>query len=222
MEFQKAIINEKEKLELINSNNRLSWIKCDYILKILFDIISPKRALMSIQYNKYIQKRIDINFNNYKNNSEIYSSIEIEIEIIPKKNQFYIPFINIIEENRKYYHIYFNNNKTEEIKKTTFNSKDKVRNITIFIDYQIKSFSNLFYDCNFIKSIDFKKYNRLNITDMSYMFYGCSSLDYLNLNNFDTSNTTDMSYMFGNCESLRQLNFTKFNTHNVTNMRGMF
>ena len=88
MEFQKAIINEKEKLELINSNNKLSLIKCDYILKILFDIIDPKRALMSIQYNKYIQKRIDININNYKNNYEIYSPIEIEIEIIPKKINF--------------------------------------------------------------------------------------------------------------------------------------
>ena len=209
-------------MELINSNNKLSWIKCNYILKKLFDIIDPKRALMSIQYNKYIQKRIDKNINNYKNNSEIYSLIEIEIEIIPKKNKFYIPFINIIEENRKYYHIYFNNNKTEEIKKTTFNSKDKVRNITIFIDYQIKSFSNLFYNCNFIKSIDFKKYYRLNITDMSYMFYGCSTLDYLNLTNFKTNRVNNMSYMFYGCSSLDYLNLNNFDTSNTTDMSYMF
>ena len=119
-------VEEQGQAKTINSNNILNNLKSDYFIRILFEYMSKGKSLKTIKYNKNIQKRIDININNYKNNSEIYSSIEIEIEIIPKKNQFYIPFINIIEENRKYYHIYFNNNKTEEIKKQLLIQKIKL------------------------------------------------------------------------------------------------
>ena len=68
---------------------------------------------------------MNININNYKNFSEKFSSIELEI--IPIQNE-YGPFIKIIEENKKYFHIYFNNSK-EEIKKTKLNKDDKVSKI---------------------------------------------------------------------------------------------
>ena len=55
--------------------------------------------------------------------------------------------------------------------------------IKIRIDYQIKSFPKLFYECECIESIKFKKFYRNNVTDMSYMFSGCSSLKDLNLSN---------------------------------------
>ena len=50
-----------------------------------------------------------------------------------------------------------------------------------------------------IKSIEFKKFYRNNVTDMSRMFFGCSSLKELNLNNFNTDNVTDMRCMFDGC-----------------------
>ena len=68
--------------------------------------------------------------------------------------------------------------------------------IKIIIDYQVKSFKELFSGCYYIESINFKKFYRNNITDMSYMFAGCSSLKELNLNNFNTNNVTNMSDMF--------------------------
>ena len=55
-----------------------------------------------------IQKRLNININSYKDFSEKFSSIELEIT--PIQNE-YGPFINIKDENKKYFHIYFNNNK---------------------------------------------------------------------------------------------------------------
>ena len=67
------------------------------------------------------------------------------------------------------------------------------------IDYQVKSFYELFDDCKCIESINFKKFYRNNITDMSWMFDGCSSLKELNLNNFNTNNVTGMSGMFFGC-----------------------
>ena len=184
----------------------------------LFGIMQKRISLKIIKYNINIQKRMNININNYKDFFEKFSSIELEI--IPIQNE-YGPFINIKEEDKKYFHIYFNNNKAE-IKKTELNKEDKVSKINIIIDYQIKSFEKLFYKCECIESINFKKFNRNNITDMSYMFCGCSSLKELNLNNFNTNNVTNMSGMFSGCSSLKELNLNNFNTNNVTNMSCMF
>ena len=129
---------------------------------------------------------MNIDINDYKKYSEKYSSIKIEIkpmkdyyekieiEIIPIKNK-YGPFINIKEKDKKYYHIYFNNNKREEIKSTYLNEENKVSKINIIIDYQITSFYELFYECKVIESINFKKFSRNNIIDMSNMFYHCST-----------------------------------------------
>ena len=84
----------------------------------------------------------------------------------------YGKFINISEEDEKYYHIYFNDNK-EEIKRKNINKNDEVRKIKIIIDSEIKSFSKLFYGCKWIESINFKKFLRKNITNMSCMSYEC-------------------------------------------------
>ena len=144
-----------------------------------------------------IQKRLNVNINNYKDFSEKCSSIELEI--IPIQNK-YGPFIKIKEENKKYFHIYFNNNK-EEIKKTELNKEDKVSKINITIDYQIESFFELFKNCKCIESINFKKFYRNNVTNMSFMFSGCSSLKELNLSNFNTYNVNYMEYMFYGCSN---------------------
>ena len=48
--------------------------------------------------------------------------------------------ININEEDKKYIHIYFNDNKKKEIENTSLNIDDNVSKISIIIDYQIKSF----------------------------------------------------------------------------------
>ena len=113
----------------------------------------------------------------------------------------YGKFINIKKEDKKYFHIYFNDNKKKEIENTSLNKKDNVSKISIIIDYQIKSFSELFYYCECIESIKFKKFYRNNVTDMSGMFSECSSLKELNLINFNTNNVTNMSGMFYECSN---------------------
>ena len=169
----KDIINtEKEiaKLNLIKSKNKFINLKSDYFMQKLFDNIQKRISLKIIKCNINIQKRLNININNYKDFSENFSSIELEI--IPVQNK-YGPFIRIEEEDKKYFHIYFNDDK-EEIKKTELNKEDKVSKINIIIDHQIKSFSELFYDCKCIESINFKKFYRNNITNMSCMLFCCS------------------------------------------------
>ena len=206
----KDIINTEkkiEKLNLIKSKNKFINIKSDYFIQKLFANMQKRISLKIIKCNINIQKRLNININNYKDFSEKFSSIELEI--IPIQNE-YGPFINIKEEDKKYFHIYFNNNK-EEIKKTELNKEDKVSKINITIDYQIKSFYKLFENCKCIESINFKKFNRNNVTSMYCMFYECSSLKELNLSNFNTNNVTYMGLMFSECSSLKELNISNFN-----------
>ena len=148
MKFCNISNNKKEELKQMKSKDKFENLKRNYFLQKIFDNLKRKKSLEIIKYNKNIQNRINLRINDYKEYSEIYSSIEIEI--IPLKNT-YGEFININEENKSYYHIYFNNDK-EEIKRN-YIKDDNIKNINIIIDYQIKSFKELFYNCDCIKSI---------------------------------------------------------------------
>ena len=126
-------------------------LKADYFLQLLFGNLERKKLLDIIKYNKNIKRRINININDYKEYSELYSSIELEI--ITKLNG-YGHFLYVGGEYGKYFHIYFNDNK-EEIKRNYIKKDDKVRKIKIIIDSEIKSFSNLFNEFKCIKCINF-------------------------------------------------------------------
>jgi len=218
MKESNILSKEQNELNEIKSKNILLRLKGENLLQKLFGNLLKKRALDIIKYNKYIKERINININNYKEYSEIYSSIELEIKPVDNK---YGKFINIDKENEIYYHIYFNNNK-EEIKRNYLNENEKIDTIKIVIDYQVKSFEKLFYFCECVKFIYFKKFCRNNINDMNSMFFGCSALNELNLSNFNTKQVTNMNNMFYECSSLKELNVSNFNTNNVTTMEYMF
>ena len=211
-------ITKKNDLNQTISKNKLENIKSDYFLEKVSNNLSKKKFLEVIKYNKKLQQRLKININNYKKFSEIFSSIELELILDENRKG---NFIRINEEDKSYYNIYFNNNK-KEIKRTELNEDDKVSKINIIIEYQVKSFENLFYTCDCIESINFKTFSRNNIINMSGMFYGCSSLKKLNLSNFNTINVRNMSYMFYDCSSLKEINLSNFNTINVTDMSCMF
>ena len=68
----------------------------------IFGIMQTRISLKIIKYNINIQKRLNININNYKYFSEKFSSIELEI--IPIK-YIYGRFINI-KKNMKNIFIY--------------------------------------------------------------------------------------------------------------------
>ena len=110
----KSKVEEQGQSILSVPNNKLRKVKSHYIIQKFFEYISERKSLEIIRYNKSIQKRINININHYKAFSEEYSSIELDI--IPMEGK-YGKFINIEEEDKKYFHIYFNDNK-EDVKKT--------------------------------------------------------------------------------------------------------
>ena len=191
-------------------------IKSKFILKRIFNNLHERKALQIMKPSKKMQNKMSINLINYKTFSNI------EIDIIPAENQCgKIIQINK-EEEKPYYHIYFNNNLNEEIKKDFFDENDKVFKIKIIIENPVKSLTKLFLYCKYIESIYFKKFYRRNIYDMSNMFFGCSSLKEINFSNFNSINVTNMSYMFYGCSSLKKLDLSNFVTNNVINMSNMF
>ena len=181
--------NNKEN-ESAQPNPITEKIKSDYFLQKLYDNMTKKKKLEIVKYNKKMQNRINLSVKNYKEYSETFTPIEIEI--ITKKDK-YGRFININGNDKLYYHIYFNDNKEEIKNKYEINKKDKIIKIKIIIDYQVKSFNFLFSKCECIESINFKQFYRNNIKTMSMMFYCCSSLKEINLSNFNTNNVTDIA-----------------------------
>ena len=138
-------MNPKDTLnstkEQTRSNNEMfKGLKCDFFIKNIFVLLADKKLLEL----KKLQKIMDVNINNYKIYHEINTSIELEMTL---KKERYGKFINIKDEDKKYYHIYFNNNKKEEIKRYELNKDNNVSKINIIIDYQVKSFAELFRYC---------------------------------------------------------------------------
>ena len=144
------INNIKGDLILIESKiNYLAEIKSAFVLKKILINMSHYIKFEIIKYNKNLQNKLNINIDEYKK----YSTIGIEL--IPSKNK-YGKFININNnEEEKYFHIYFNNSKKEMIK--VKNYKDVISKIKIIIAHQVTTFEDLFKDCEYIESINFKK-----------------------------------------------------------------
>ena len=94
-------MNSSSKLnkEKIESKDTFKKYKSNYILKKLFNNLLKKKSLDIIKYNKKIKNRINISIKDYKEYSEIYSSIEIELK--PVENECG-EFININEGDEKY------------------------------------------------------------------------------------------------------------------------
>ena len=109
--------------------------------------MTKKKKLEIVKYNKRMQNRMNLSVKDYK------EYCEIEIEIIPKKDE-YGKFIYIKEKDKLYYHIYFNDNKEEIKNKYEIYQNDKVKKIKIIIDDEVKSLEKLFENCFYIESIN--------------------------------------------------------------------
>ena len=127
--------NESAKPNPITEN-----IKSDYFLQKLYDNMTKKKKLEIVKYNKRIQNRINLSVKNYKEYSETFTPIEIEI--IPTKDK-YGRFININENDKLYYHIYFNDNKEEIKNKYEIEELDGVVKHNYYIEEEVFYFKGM-------------------------------------------------------------------------------
>ena len=151
--------NNKEQSKQKNKNDRFENLKSDHFLDRLFSYMKKNRSLEIMKINKELQKRLHLSINSYKEYSQLYTPIEIELTL---ENDKFGKFINIPKDEKEYFHIYFDNS-SEEIKRNKLNKNEKVNTIKIIIDHQVKSFKYLFCFCDCISSINFKKFYRTNI-----------------------------------------------------------
>lgn len=89
------------------------------------------------------------------------------------------------------------------------------------ININISDMTNIFRDCQYLKSVDLSRFNTMYKRDMNHMFYNCYSLEVANMEGWDTSNVTSMKNMFYKCKVLTP-QVSHFNTSSVTDMSGMF
>ena len=196
----------------INGNCSLKDVKNNFIFRRIFDNLDINKLLNIIRYNKYFQKRLNKDLDDYKNEYSI-----IVFEIIPVEDKY----VYFLKKKEPSFHIYLNDNK-EELDRIYITRYDNVKKIKILVDKEIKSFAELFQGCLYIKKIKFVRFNRKDINDMSYMFSGCSSLEELDISKMKTENVENMERMFSECSSLKEINLSKFKTNKVTNMKYMF
>ncbi len=214
-------------------------IKSDFFILRIFDLM-PKNISFSIfKYNKKLQERMKLTIKDFIDVYELYAPTKIEITLLQNT---YGKFINVKENEKKYYHIYFNDDKEEFKNKYFINEEDKVSKIKIIIDYQATSLNELFEECNCIKSIDFKKYCRKksfskifsrcsslkelslsyfynnDISDMDYTLCRCSSLEKLYLSNFNNNKVNKMDYAFNGCSSLKEVTLSNFYNNDISDM----
>ena len=186
------IIKQKNNITIEErKENLLNDRKSKYILKKIFGFLNKKTTFKIIKYNNELQKKINMVIKEY------YFQIEIEIIPVEKSNDAINIFFNYFYDT-SYYHVYFNDNE-EEIKRNYYIKSNKIKKIKIILDYEIKSLSGLFRYCKCIKSINFIKCNRKDITDMREMFSRCSSLEEVDLSNLNINGFINTDNMFSEC-----------------------
>ena len=197
----------------------LERISSKYILqKVINGHLNNKRYLQLVQYNKKLQKNLEISIKDY---IKFYNRIIIELTPKLFLNESRNYFIRIKDKESSFFHIFFGENISEE-KRAYITSEDKIKKIKIIIDSKIKSFTKLFYNCTCLESINILRCTRKDIKSMYSTFYGCSSLINIDLSKLKTDSVEIMRDMFYNCSNLKEINLNNFNTKNVRTMQGMF
>ena len=100
-------ISNDEKMNQINIKMPFDNLKGNYFLQKMFDNMTKNRYLDIIKYNKNLQKRLNLNINDYKDYSQLYSDIIIELIPYPFVYKYGGKFINIWEDKKKIFSYFF-------------------------------------------------------------------------------------------------------------------
>ena len=199
----------------------LRKIRSKYLIKEVIEYLNISHKMKLVKYSKQFQFILNLSKSDYKEYSQIIIELILETDndFLSEKNIF----INYISENNKhFYHIFFNNNLQKEIYQNYYDKDEKIEKIKIYIDNNITSLKNLFVGCKTIQEVNFINFNRKNINNMSGMFQECKNLKKITFNKFNTINVKEMNYMFYQCFQLEDLNLSNFDTKNVVDMKKMF
>ncbi len=110
----------------------LENIKSKYILQEIFSKLQEHKMLKIIKINKKIQNKLNLGLKYYIDYSKIILTVEIQRAIFNDED---IKLINILEKDKPYFHVYFNNDEKNEIKRDYLTKDDEnINEIKIIID----------------------------------------------------------------------------------------
>ena len=134
-------ISNEDQLKQIKTKICFRNINNDSFLEKVFAYMKKNKSLNIMKYNQKLQKRLNLSINDYKEYSQLYTPIEIELKPLENK---YGKFINVCDKEKEYYHIYFDNS-NEEVKRNYLNENENIESIKIIIDYNVKSLKGLLF-----------------------------------------------------------------------------
>lgn len=82
--------------------------------------------------------------------------------------------------------------------------------------------SYMFYNCNYLESIDISTWETPALTNMTYMFANCSNLQSLAAQRINTSSVTVMPSLFSGCKKLASLDVSGWDVSRVSNFSSVF
>ena len=86
----------------------------------------------------------------------------------------------------------------------------------------VTNMSYAFYHCDSLRELDLSSWNVSHVKNISHMFEGCGYLRDLNVSSWDTSSFEDMTKAFANCASFATLDVSNWDTSKVTKMGSLF
>lgn len=114
---------------------------------------------------------------------------------------------------------------------------------------QVKSFKNMFFNCENLENLDLHTWKTSSATNMSWIFRECKKIKTINISGWDTSNCLDLNgmfwgdallediqglndldvsknynfaWIFNNCHHLKTIDISNWNTSNSDSFKGMF
>ena len=85
------------------------------------------------------------------------------------------------------------------------------------------SLTDLFYDCDYLKTVNFSNADTSNLRTMGGMFWRCRVLEEVDLSSFNTSRCTSIGSLFEFCGQLKKVNLSSFDTSGMDGgMRTVF
>ena len=217
--FFLSLIENLKKLKILKIIQNCDIPKYDFNEEIVIEQF-PKLKKRKYCYDKFIIKNNYIKCIYEINKNQIQKSIKL-FNFVKQDYKDYCLYHNQKEEMKKYFDIYFENNKIDMFFEYKCQNEGKY-NVIIKCKKPLTNMNNLFQNCFSLTFLNLSNLTFNNFSTLSGMFNRCTSLIVLNLSNFNTQNVINMRSMFNNCCSLKSLNLSNFNTQNVINMSSMF
>ena len=217
-----SLSNKKINIESINDTIKLKW---DYYLTDFSYMFANLTSITSVHINNMFGKDSILSYMFYncinlnKFTYDTYS--DIDHSIIKMDGMFYNCIsLTSFDFNNLYFDYYY----YREIKTSYTGTDSEIHYSTHYEkNYNYINISYMFYNCQNLKSVDYKPDKEYHIYYMKGMFFNCTTIKSINLvsfKNLDSDYYVDLSNVFYNCRNLESITFST--SFGISDMKNIF